>query len=153
MVPDGHRSGARESRGKALPTVLTRSPSIWFADSFPRTRQFSLIVTLLSVPEFAFTLPLISAFFAVSRPSGVRENAGGLPPLVMVGASAFQEHVVHEYLIALTNKHWSCVAIRRINNAIRLAATRNWLSLPSSVSSMLRPIPRHNVCRLWSAQF
>lgn len=24
--------------------------------------------------------------FAVSRPSGVRENAGGLPPLVMVGA-------------------------------------------------------------------
>ncbi|MCM4741372.1 prophage tail fiber N-terminal domain-containing protein, partial [Escherichia coli] len=32
MVEEVARSGARESRGKALPTVLTRSPSIWFAD-------------------------------------------------------------------------------------------------------------------------
>lgn len=31
-------------------------------------------MTLLSVPEFAFTLPLISAFLAVSFPSDVREN-------------------------------------------------------------------------------
>ncbi len=28
----------------------------------------------------------------------------------------FQEHFVHEYLIALTNKHRLCVAIRRINH-------------------------------------
>ncbi|EIN25474.1 putative membrane protein, partial [Escherichia coli CB7326] len=35
----------------------------------PLIVQFWLIVTLLSAPEFAFTLPLISAFFAVSRPS------------------------------------------------------------------------------------
>ncbi len=68
-------------------------------------------------PEFAFTLPLISAFFAVSRPSGVGENAGGLPPLVMVGSrQIFQEHFIHKYLIALTNKHRLCVAIRRINH-------------------------------------
>ncbi len=142
MVPDGHRSGARESRGKALPTVLTRSPSIWFADNFPRTRQFSLIVTLLSVPEFAFTLPLISAFFAVSRPSGVRENAGGLPPLVMVGAVRRFRNTsfMNIWLPCATNIGVSFPFAGSIN-AIRLAATRNWLSLPSSVSSMLRPSP------------
>ncbi len=32
------------------------------------------------------------------------------------GRQALQEHVVHEYLIALTNKHRFCVAIRRINH-------------------------------------
>ncbi len=82
----------------------------------PLIVQFSFTVTLLSVPAFAFTLPLISAFLAVSFPSGVRENAGGFPPLVMVGPSGVSEHVVHEYLIALTNKHRFCVAIRRINH-------------------------------------
>ncbi|EHW97425.1 hypothetical protein ECDEC10F_2163 [Escherichia coli DEC10F] len=40
--------------------------------------QFSLMVTLLSVPVFAVIAPLISAFLAVSFPSGVRENVGGL---------------------------------------------------------------------------
>ncbi len=32
------------------------------------------------------------------------------------GREAFQEHFIHEYLIALTNKHRLCVAIRRINH-------------------------------------
>ncbi|MBM9572907.1 hypothetical protein I6K24_12665 [Escherichia coli] len=40
--------------------------------------QFSLMVTLLSVPVFAVMAPLISALRAVSLPSGVRENVGGL---------------------------------------------------------------------------
>ncbi|MCN8221750.1 hypothetical protein MLU11_26010, partial [Escherichia coli] len=52
----------------------------------PLMVQSSAIVTLFSVPELALIFPLISALRAVSLPSGVRENAGGLPPLVMVGA-------------------------------------------------------------------
>ncbi len=52
--------------GKAFDTALTKSPLTWVASSMPLIVQFWLIVTLLSVPEFAFTLPLISAFFAVS---------------------------------------------------------------------------------------
>ncbi|HIB4218767.1 TPA: polyamine ABC transporter ATP-binding protein, partial [Escherichia coli] len=66
----------------------TRSPSIWFADSFPLMTQFSLMVTLLSVPVFAVIAPLISAFLAVSFPSGVRENVGGLPDDVILTANS-----------------------------------------------------------------
>lgn len=96
----------------------------------------------MSVPEFAFTLPLISAFLAVSFPSGVRENAGGFPPLVMVGAVRRFRNTsfMNIWLPCATNIGVSFPFAGSIN-AIRLAATRNWLSLPSSVSSMLRPIP------------
>ncbi|GCK29319.1 hypothetical protein HmCmsJML019_03975 [Escherichia coli] len=128
--------------GKAFDTALTKSPLTWVASSMPLIVQFSFTVTLLSVPEFAFTLPLISAFLAVSFPSDVRENTGGLPPLVMVGAVRRFRNTsfMNIWLPCATNIGVSFPFAGSIN-AIRLAATRNWLSLPSSVSSMLRPIP------------
>ncbi len=72
---------------------------------FSQNRQFSLIVTLLSVPEFAFTLPLISAFLAVSLPSGVREKRRGIAGRGDTHRKQpLQEHVVHEQLIPLRHK-------------------------------------------------
>ncbi|WP_432433009.1 hypothetical protein, partial [Escherichia coli] len=69
----------------AKPATIELTPGYFQITAVPRlavydpTVQFSLMVTLLSVPVFAVIAPLISAFLAVSFPSGVRENAGGVP--------------------------------------------------------------------------
>ncbi len=67
---------------------------------FSQNPAVLLIVTLLSVPEFAFTLPLISDF----SPSAARPVSGKMPEDYRRGNGGsrqiFQEHFVHEYLIA-----------------------------------------------------
>lgn len=85
MVPDGHRSGARESRGK-LAHCFNEIAFNLVGGQFSQNPTVLVNRDVVERPGVRIHVTADIGIFRRQPPVRCQENTGGLPPLVMVGA-------------------------------------------------------------------